>query len=160
MKTIVYFHIGRGGQFYNSGHRTFNGTMNIGDVLVKADNSGQHSFFRDRDENGRFCKPFYTDSNGNYLISEADVKSGVGQLNWDNEYDTDICTLLSECGESDLRLIHESGEWNKEAVIQEYFDNFTSIKVDWQRFSGDYLGLIDDYFLFNSADVEAFYKGD
>ena len=39
--TIVYFHIGRGGRYHNSGHVTFYGQKNIKEVLRMLD-SGKH----------------------------------------------------------------------------------------------------------------------
>ncbi|NCX93142.1 MAG: hypothetical protein EBX40_00485 [Gammaproteobacteria bacterium] len=47
-KTIVAFHIGRGGEFYNQGHRTFLGEKEIGeftdDLFLNFEN--QHSIYR------------------------------------------------------------------------------------------------------------------
>ena len=43
-KTIVYYHTGRGGRFWNSGHTTFCGTKNIVDVLQICDNSSNKNF--------------------------------------------------------------------------------------------------------------------
>ena len=42
--TIVYFHIGRGGRFFNSGHRTFCGAKNIIEVLQANDSNGNWNF--------------------------------------------------------------------------------------------------------------------
>lgn len=156
-KTIVYFHTGRGGHFNNAGHRTFQGTKNISEVLSLCDSSNQWSFRRDRDEKGRFCAPYYADQNGNYIISEKELETGVGQLEWDANYDTDTCFLLSECDESDLMLILESNEWNKENVLVEFFNECTDLVIDWRKFNGDYEALIHDYFNF-TISVEDFYN--
>ena len=157
-KTIVYFHTGRGGRFNNAGHRTFQGTKNIGEVLSLCDSSNQWSFLKNRDEKGRFCAPYYADQNGNYLISEKEVISGVGQLEWDGIYDTDTCFLLSECDENDLMLINESREWNKENVLVEFFNECTDLVIDWKRFNGNYEDLITNYFSFPNFDLEDFYQ--
>lgn len=156
--TIVYFHTGRGGHFNNGGHRTFQGTKNIGEVLSLCDSSGHWSFLITRDEKGRFCAPYYADQNGNYLISENELVTGVGQLDWDTIYDTDTCFLLSECDENDLNLINESREWNKEHVIIEFFNECTDLVVDWTRFNGNYEGLIHDYFNYSNFEIEDHYQ--
>ena len=192
-KTIVYFHTGRGGHFHNSGHRTFNGTYNIGEVLSMNDNGKRNSFLnkeneseiyrllkkRDLDnllelfekcsDNSDFAafekktglklgQNIYADCNGNEIISEKEVESGIGLLNWDYEYDTDECIFLSDCDESDLHLIIESNEWNNEYLIQEYFNESTDLEIDWDKFNGNYSTLIDEYFNFPNIDITEFYK--
>lgn len=156
-KTIVYFHTGRGGRFNNAGHRTFRGLKNISEVLTLCDSSNRHSYYYERDNKGRFCAPYYADQNGNYLISEKELSTGVGQLEWDTIYDTDTCFLLSDCSENDLNIILESSEWDKEDVIIEYFNECTDLTIDWKKFNGDYEDLIRTYFNFPEIDVTMFY---
>lgn len=156
-KTIVYFHTGRGGHFNNAGHKTFKGTKNISEVLSLCDSSNRWSFLVNRDDKGRFCAPYYADQNGNYLISEKEIESGVGQLEWDGIYDTDSCFHLSDCDENDLKLIIDSNEWNKEDVIVEFFNQHTDLVFDWSKFNGDYEELIRQYFNFSDIDVTMFY---
>lgn len=156
-ETIVYFHTGRGGHFNNAGYRTFQGTKNIGEVLSICNSSNCWSFLKNRDEKGRFCAPYYVDQNGNFLISEKELNTGVGQLEWDGIYDTDTCFLLSDCDENDLKLILESNEWNKEDVIVEFFNECTDLKIDWKKFNDNYEGLITDYFNFQ-VNVEDYYQ--
>ena len=100
----------------------------------------------------------YTDCNGNQIITVTEVESGVGTLNWDYEYDTDKCIFLSDCDEEDLKLIATSDEWNKESLIEEFFNDFTDLKIDWARFNGEYATLIDDYFNFPEVNIEDYYK--
>lgn len=157
-KTIVYFHTGRGGRFYNSGHQEFRGTKTIGEVLALCDSSSQWAFLHNRDKKGRFIAPIYLDQNGSYLISEKEVSSGVGQLDWDGAYDTDTCIYLSDCGETDLNLILESNEYNKKDLIVEYFDECTDLIIDWARFNGNYEGLISNFFYSSDVDVDYFYE--
>lgn len=157
METILYFNMGRGGRFYNGGHRTYHGKKTIGEVLSLCDSGKRWSFVHERDEKGRFCKPYYADQNGNFLIYVKDVETGVGTLDWDGIYDTDACLKLSECDGNDLKLILESNEWDKEDVIKEYFDNHTDLDVKWQYFNGDYEDLIQNYFSFSQIDISGFY---
>ena len=156
--TIVYFHTGRGGRFNNAGYRSFQGTKNISEVLSLCDASRRWSFLVNREENGRFCAPYYADQNGDLLISEKELKTGVGQLEWDGDYDTDTCFMLNECDENDLKLIIESREWNKEYIIVEYFNECTDLVIDWSKFNGNYAGLIVDYFEFSNFDIQEYYE--
>jgi hypothetical protein len=157
-KTIVHFHTGRGGRFNNAGHTTFCGTKTIGEVLQIADQSGQWNFYRDRDAKGRFCAPYYADHNGRELISANDVESGVGIIDWDGDYDTDVCMLLSECSEAELIKIAASNEWNAHALLQEFFDTQTELKVDWKAFDGNFHDLIWEYFNGLTIDITEYYQ--
>ena len=62
---IVCFHTGRGGRFHNPGHRTYVGEFDIQDML----NSwlADKTFINERDEKGRFSKPYVTDCSGELL---------------------------------------------------------------------------------------------
>jgi hypothetical protein len=100
----VAFHIGRGGRFYNSGHVTYMGEMDIHKLIELNSND---LFYRDKDKRGRFCSPYYSDLNGNEIITIKETKSNVGILEFDRQYNTDICKLLSDCSERELQLINE-----------------------------------------------------
>jgi hypothetical protein len=114
-KTIVAFHIGRGGRFNNQGHVRYIGEMNIEHFVRR----GNHIFFHNRDERGRFCKPYYADLNGNHLIFEEEAATGVGVLNFDNDYDTVYCKHIEDCSERELQLITESIDY-KSPEVQEF----------------------------------------
>jgi hypothetical protein len=56
----------------------------------------------------------YNDCNGNQIITQAEVDSGEGCLNWDNDYNTDIVCKLQDCDENELELIADSFDyWEK-----------------------------------------------
>lgn len=114
-RTIVAFHIGRGGRFNNAGHKTFIGEKNFQDLISM---NSEHLFEQNR-ENGKFCRKYYTDLNGTVIVEADDVNALVGSLNFDNDYDTDYCCYLDECDENELRIIAESDYWNKEALLEE-----------------------------------------
>lgn len=155
--TILYFHIGRGGTFNNSGIMSFHGDKNIQEVLNICDSAKQWSFFSTRDEKGRFITPSYFDQNGNFLITEKEVNSGIGKLDWDGDYDTDVCMYLRDCGERELLAIFKSDEFNKEELIKEYFDECTDLNVDWKNFNRLFGDLITDYFQFSDCDINQYY---
>src|SRR5574343_1606011 len=156
-ETIVYFHVGRGGKFNNQGYKSFHGCKEISEILTLCDSGNKWSFWRNRDNKGKFISPAYFDQNGNFIISEKDVKSGVGILDWDGSYDTDICSYLRDCDEHELLLIIQSNEYNKENLIKEYFNECTDLNVDGLKFNGMYSDLITDYFNFSDCDINDYY---
>ena len=104
----VRFHIGRGGRFYNAGHKTYVGTVNelsdcFGDSIVISE-----------DENGKTLPDSewqLVDSGSNVILSGRDeIESETGILDWDGEYDTDIVRKLSECDDDEYQLILDTAE--------------------------------------------------
>ena len=114
----VRFHIGRGGQFNNAGHKTYVGTVNdlsdcFGDSIVFSE-----------DENGNPLSDSewkLVDSGGNVILSGRDeIESETGILDWDGEYDTDIVRNLEDCDDDEYQLIldtAERGEYVEKAVL-------------------------------------------
>ena len=114
----VRFHIGRGGQFHNAGHKTYVGTVNdlsdcFGDSIVFSE-----------DENGNplpYSDWQLVDGGGNVILTGRDeIESETGILDWDGEYDTDIVRHLSECDDDEYQLIldaAERGEYVEKAVL-------------------------------------------
>lgn len=104
----VRFHIGRGGQFHNAGHKTYVGTVNdlsdcFGDSIVFSE-----------DENGNPLPDSdwqLVDSGGNVILSGRDeIESETGILDWDGEYDTDIVRYLEDCDDDEYQLILDTAE--------------------------------------------------
>lgn len=104
----VRFHIGRGGRFHNSGHKTYVGTVDslsdcFGDSIIISE-----------DENG---KPLpdsewqLIDSGSNVILSGRDeIEAETGILDWDGGYDTDIVRYLSECDDDEYQMILDAAE--------------------------------------------------
>lgn len=101
--------------------------------------------------------PYYVDQNGGLLISVAEAQSGVGHLEWDGDYDSDLCISLSDCGEEELKIIADSSEYGAGAIIEQFFDENTRVSVDWAKFNGNYRDLIFEYFNCYTFDIEDFY---
>jgi len=102
-RIVVAFHIGRGGRFCNADYRTFIGEKNFQELI---NDSLNFLVYRDRDDKGRFCKPFYTDAaSGNVIVEPDKMNNEVGRLDWDGSYDTDYACYLDECDEDELRII-------------------------------------------------------
>lgn len=103
-KIIVAFQIGRGGPFHNAGHKSFLGEKNFQDLINLECN---HLFEKNRDDQGRFCKPYLVSDSGN-AVSEDDVSSFTGTLDFDGKYDTCYAISIEDCSEQEIELIAES----------------------------------------------------
>ena len=101
---IVAFQIGRGGRFYNPGHRTFIGEKEIGEFtndLFLMDGANE-----------------YTDCNGNTVgLTVDEEKTGIGRINIDNEYDTTYTCLIEDCDEKEIEIIKESNEYKSHELL-------------------------------------------
>ena len=120
-KTILCFHIGRGGRFYNSGHLTFEGTKKITET-----SAFEHLFpprYKNGNDNLRSLKAEWRDGNGNptELTNEV-IKTGVGRINIDNDFDTTYTTYLKDLSENEIEAILKVDPWDikyiKEALIK------------------------------------------
>jgi hypothetical protein len=98
----------------------------------------------------------YFDCNGSMKITVSEAAEGTGWLNWDNEYDTDVCKYLNDCDESELKIVFESDYWDKDSLIRQWFDSNTKLKIDWDKFNGDYLELLDSHY-YSNLDIQDFY---
>lgn len=113
----VRFHVGRGGQFHNAGHKTYVGTVN-----GLSDCFGESTIIISEDENG---KPLpdseWSLVDGGVILSGRDkIESDTGVLDWDGEFDTDIVRHLSECDDDEYQLIldaAERGEYVEKTVL-------------------------------------------
>jgi len=114
-KTILAFHIGRGGRFNNQGHVSFRGVETLNEVIGKISN---WTFEHTRDSEGKFCTPYLADHNGNHLIDLKELATGTGTLNFDNDYDTYYCLRLEDCGDKEIAAIERSNEYGKEEILE------------------------------------------
>lgn len=133
--TIVAFHIGRGGRYYNSGHLTYLGEHRIGhyvdDLFLTPENAyyvGQkiagrpnlEAKLQEALEGSKEAVSFferigfdlgdnaYTCGGEHFVgLSEEECNSGVGRINIDNEYNTTYCKHLSDCNETELQLVYD-----------------------------------------------------
>ena len=116
---IALFHIGRGGRFNNPGHLRFVAFKRIDDT-----HHFQMCFDKNRDANGRFCKPYLTDCNGNMIMNADEFKealdTGIGRLDFDGPYSTFYTTFLSDLSEDELTAI----ERTKDGDLIEYVDEY------------------------------------
>lgn len=140
-RTIVAFHIGRGGHFWNPGHLSFIGENKIDkyvdDLFLGYENQSdiwseikgrpnlEEKYYAAVEGNedalaffaNRLKMPFgekeYFDGGGNHVgLTEEEAESGIGRINIDNDYDTTYTCFLSDCDEKELQLIRNSNEFN------------------------------------------------
>jgi hypothetical protein len=153
-KTIVCFHIGRGGKFHNAGHKSYlsytkpsqlveddskhwffinpenyyDVKMQLGDrpnLLSKFDECSDKNDFSWFEKKGfEMGKDYYFDANGNALVSVQEVESGIFSINHDNEYDTNYSCYLENCDERELELIIKADCDNVEEAKQLLINNF------------------------------------
>ena len=99
----VSFHVTRGGRFYNPGHLEFVGEMDFQELQSYLDS---HIFIKNRDEKGRFCKPYIADCDGNQ-VSYDDISAMVGTIDLDGDYDTYYVMDADDMGEEELEAIRK-----------------------------------------------------
>jgi hypothetical protein len=99
--TIVAFHIGRGGRFYNPGFQKFLGE---GEIKKFTDD-----LFED---NGQY----YNGVGDPVGLTEEEYQSGIGTIDIDGKFDTTYTCFLSNCNEEELNLIANSDYWNDDIV--------------------------------------------
>lgn len=101
---IVAFHIGRGGRFYNAGHKTFiKWGANINDYV--------YDLFLDEEEKE------YLDCNSHPVGLKKD-NDGTGCIDEDGLYDTTYCVRMSEINEEEFGIICENHK--NEYIPKEY----------------------------------------
>ena len=136
--TILHFHIGRGGRFYNSNYLTYEGVYNKG--LTDFAISGYNGFYAyiegddgktpDEELIGRDL----VDENDNRL--NAKYGDEVGILDWDGEYDTDIFIYLVDVEYDDKyynTIMNYDGYTESEVaeyIAQLFIDNELSYYID------------------------------
>jgi len=106
-RIVVAFHVGRGGQFHNPGHKTYKGEINFAQLC---NSQNQYLYEVNRDSNGRFCRPYLIDAGGSTAVTPDDYGKDVGVINYDFEYDKWICCYIDECDDSELMMIYQAGE--------------------------------------------------
>ena len=112
---ILCFHIGRGGRFFNQGHLTFSGTKKI------TDTSDFDRLFPPKYKNGndnlKSKKAEWLSETGNSVeLTNEMVKSGVGRINFDNDFDTTYTTYLKDLSEEEIEAVIKADPWDVEYI--------------------------------------------
>ena len=156
---IVAFHIGRGGRFYNQGHKTF--MPHIKDLKECFSES---SIVISEDENGHVLPDeewTLVDGGGNTILKGREaIQSKAGILDWDGEYDTDIVKYVSECDENELRLLmqaYEKDELEEDIMVAVMFHWTDRLNVVDEKEHIIYWGMKRDR-IFEEAEIEGVEK--
>ena len=103
---VLSFHVCRGGRFFNPGHVEFVGEKTFSDVCSML---SDRLFTKNRDEHGRFCKPYIADEVGT-VVSEDDENGRTGEIDFDGDYDryyTIEIEDIDDLSDSELEAIRE-----------------------------------------------------
>jgi hypothetical protein len=127
---IVAFHIGRGGRFNNSGHKTYLGEHEVS-YLININDA--NLFWKDRDEEGKFISPGFF-NNGKLIITDKEAETGTGVLDFDGDYDTDIAKFIEDCTEAEIELIINDTKELKSVQLQGYISENYPELMEGNRF--------------------------
>lgn len=109
METIVRFKIGRGGQFFNGGHKSY-----VGDGMTMQDYiANSNDLF--------IISGKLVDGSGNELLDEEDAVKDTGTISIDGEYDTIIFKSLEDIDDDELSLIIKAKD---EVVLSAIAENY------------------------------------
>lgn len=179
-KSTVCFHIGRGGRFWNPGHKTYNSYVKSFGELVNQD----WVFVNNEDENGNTLDDedwTLTDCNGNVLLEgRKEICSETGTLPKDGLYDSDIVKRLEDCDEEEIELVYNEGfhhtltnedllayccwRMDKKMIDSVDFNGRTSCNVKFMDGTSDTITFakdsdiyetIDDFFTDNDIDEKS-----
>jgi hypothetical protein len=94
-QTIVAFHVGRGGKYWNPGHVSFIGEKKIREFTGNL-------FLSEEEEE-------FLDGNGNSVgLTIQECENGIGTINIDGGYDTTYTCYLSDCSDEELEIIADT----------------------------------------------------
>ncbi len=113
MKTIVKFHIGRGGRFNNAGHLSFEGVSRIDE------GSSYDQLFLSHDETY-----FINDAGNEVGLTVEEAESGIGTIDQDGAYDTTYTKHLEDVNYKEFQAIKASDEWNKDELVEKILDHY------------------------------------
>lgn len=105
--TIIKFHIGRGGQYYNQGHLSFKRIQRIdeGDVY--------NSLFLNEE-----TKEYYTETGSEVGLTEEEAATGIGRIDIDGDYDTTYTTTIKELTKKEIEVLKNDSDYDAEEIIQ------------------------------------------
>ncbi len=107
MKSIVKFHIGRGGRFYNGGHLSFLGFEGLNEHDI------QNCFLNMETKE-------FEDGQGNSVgLTEGEYESGIGTVDHDGEYNSTYAKYLGDCTEKEIFLIVKDSEDYIDTIVEE-----------------------------------------
>lgn len=139
------FHTGRGGRFNNAGYRTFMGVYTEQGFINILDQ--KHWFFdKNRDKKGKFCKPYWHDSNGNFVAYVGDRV-----FDFDGPYCTYEIKPLNELDIDDFYIIFRDDMYiDKEVCRHISLPTLITIVGEFNKWKSQFLDVMKN----NNWDVE------
>lgn len=139
MKTIVAFHIGRGGHYQNHGHKTF---MPYVHKLQDCIDYSKHTIISEDEDGNKLPddKWLLVDGGDNVILEgreEIECKTGI--LDWDGEYDTDIVKYIEDCNQDEIKLLVEA--FANDYISKDYLPEIVSMwgdTFDLEAKNGEY----------------------
>jgi hypothetical protein len=103
------FKIGRGGNFYNPGHLSFEGvskgithTSEFNSLFPPMLENGEEDLSPDAE---------WRDGSGNSVeLTNAMIECGIGRINIDNDYDTVYTIYAKDCSEEESNLVFKQAQ--------------------------------------------------
>lgn len=143
-ETLITFHTGRGGRFYNGGHKeyvdqdttidSYTGDLftafenqaeidykigdrdNLRSLFEKAIDGDADAFNRFEKLTGlKFGKEIHVDCNGSPVGLDVE-NDGTGIIDIDGQYNTTVVCRLEDCSDDELLLIYNSNRYVSEDV--------------------------------------------
>ena len=128
MSTILEFHIGRGGRFYNPGFLRYEGVTEGISYTTAFEN-----LFPPTDEYGNIDNDPEAEwlfSNGELSgLTNQQIQEGIGTINIDNDYNTTYTTYAKDCDKAEAYLVFLEaqkfdGKWCFNEPLEEIFEGF------------------------------------
>lgn len=119
LENLIYvsFHIGRGGQFHNQGHKSFIGELDYEDLVRENVNDGKlfivnSSYDPETDTETELPREewYATDGAGNVIIEAGELDRKTGRINFDGDYDTDYASTTDDLDEEEWEILTKEYE--------------------------------------------------
>lgn len=129
---IVAFHIGRGGSFYNPGHKSFLPYVDDFQDVLDAEMDNLFFYTEEEDEDGELQtlpdeEWTVRDASGNILLEgREEIESETGVLDIDGDYDKTIVKYIEDCTEEELGILYQA-YLDKEYMTPELKDAVCSL---------------------------------
>lgn len=143
---FAVFHTGRGGRFHNAGHVSFEGIYTEQEFIQLLD-SRNWIFDKNRDKKGRFCKPYWSDCNGNFVAYVGDRI-----FDFDGDYNKYEIKPLNELELFDFYIIFRDNRYIEADICPHIDAQMLAFISD--EFNGEWKSSFDYVIKTNHWDVE------
>ena len=147
MKTILEFHVGRGGRFNNAGFLKCNGVVKSISDTENFKNNCYPPKYKNGNDDLKTLKAEWLNCNGNSVgLTNEDVKNGLGKIDLDGNYDTTYTTYMDNLTDEELSALVALNPWNLKDLLVESGFNQDAVEV------AIYFNELEDLLKCNSED--------